>query len=242
MRKLFLDKIDNILTLQGENHNHLSVVLRSKAGDTVTVCNGDGYDYEFKIAAITKTETRLELTDKKQNFSESVINLTLYSAVLKGDKNDTVVRTCTELGVNEFCPIITTNAAAKTESYKTDRLQKIALEAAKQSGRGKVPKVNAPIAFTKMCDELKKFDLVVFAYENFVKDNIKDFLLENFKNKDCKNIAAIVGGEGGFTQDEANALINLNVKPLHLGNRILRADTATATVVAIIMFTAGEMQ
>jgi len=266
MRKIFVEKIKNTLVLTGDNHKHVSLVLRQRNGQELIVCDGDGFDYRYQITNITKQETTLKLLDKKENQSEtSTIELTLFTAILKGDKNETVVRTCTELGVHAIIPITTDYIAAHPDSYKQERMQKIALEAAKQSGRGKVLQVEKPHTFMAMCNLLQHFDLVVFPYEAAVEADMQTFLRETFKKyannisgktvKDLNHtqkhvqeslpklrIAAIVGGEGGFSKEEVSILSNKGIQPLTLGKRILRADTACTTVCALILYEAGEMR
>ena len=250
MRKLFVQEIEKNLTLTGESHRHVALVLRAKVGEQLTICNGDGYDYFFNITAISKQDTKLALKDKQVNITEPTLELTLFSAVLKGDKNDTVVRTATELGVYTIAPIITEFIATKPDSYKLERLQKIALEAAKQSDRGRVPSVNKPIDFHSMCGILSTFDLAVFPYEGECAVDINTFLRNKFNEcfndgpiaTPIKKVAVIVGGEGGFSKSEVLSLSSMGTTPVTLGGRILRADTAVATVCAIIMYEAGQMR
>ena len=240
----------------------------------MTVSTGDGFDYFYSVDGIFARETTLTLTGKQRCETEPKINLTLFSSVLKGDKNDTVVRMCTELGVQKFCPFISEFTVAAKESYKTGRLQKIAQEAAKQSGRGRVPEVCEPKGFDEMLHALSSYDLAVFPYERAVDVDIKTFLRKNIRQPVGRGfapaaaksdtgirqpvgvavpgdlltplyfVAVIVGGEGGFSENEALKLTNLStmpVIPLTLGKRILRADTACAAICAMILYEAGEM-
>lgn len=248
MRKLFTEKADKIIKLAGDDHKHLSLVLRARAGDSVMVSTGDGYDYTYIVDAVSARETVLKQAGKRLNESEPAkISLTLFSAVLKGDKNDTAVRMCTELGVQKFCPIITEYSVAAQESYKAGRLRKIALEAAKQSGRGRVPEICEPVTFHEMLEKLYAYDLVLFLYERAEKPDVKTFLQEKLHNstehtRTVRTVAAIVGGEGGFSEQEAGKLLDGGVTPVTLGKRILRADTACAAVCALIHYEAEEME
>jgi len=243
MRKLFVEKIAPFLKITQEEHKHLATVLRAKAGDSITVCCGDGYDYCYKIDSITKNETILAQQSKAKNISEPKIQLTLFSAICKSDKNETIARTCTELGVSFIQPFTSEFTQTKKESYKHERIQKIAHEAAKQSGRGKVPKIYEPIAFIDIIKQLQnQFDLVVFAFESAKENGIKSYLRNKFTNsKEIQTVAAVIGSEGGFSKEEASALENIGAVPLSLGKRILRADTACTVVIAAILYEAGEM-
>ena len=247
MRKLFIEQADAVCILTGDDHKHLSLVLRAKRGDTVAVSTGDGFDYTYTVDSISARETILKKTRFVPNETEPFLSLTLFSAVLKGDKNDTVVRMCTELGVACIIPFTGEYTVATKDSCKVERLQKIALEAAKQSGRGRVPKICAPLTFDRLVEKLPEYELAVFPFERARDTDIKTFLRVAF-DKPCggggkkMSIAAIVGGEGGFSESEAARLQAFGVIPVTLGRRILRADTACAAVCALILYEAGEMK
>jgi len=248
MRKLYFEKLDKIIVVKDNDHKHISQILRSKIGDNFTVVCGNNHDYIYTISDITRNETVLKYVSKQKNRVEPNINITLFSPPLKGDKNETVIRSCTELGIKSFCPIITDFVAARKESYKVDRLQKIALEALKQSGRSSLPKVHEIVKFSQMLVKLKDFDLVVFLYEEAGDKDIKTFLREKFADSrggcphpPVSNIAIIVGGEGGFSKAEVELLKKQNATPITLGTRILRADTAAITACSLVLYEAGEM-
>jgi 16S rRNA (uracil1498-N3)-methyltransferase len=105
-----------------------------------------------------------------------------------------------------------------------------------------VPEVDLPITFADMAIKLKDFDCVVFPYECAVEPDIKSYLREQFSAARPRSIAAIVGGEGGFSKEEAEKLSALGVVPVTLGKRILRADTACAAVCAAILYEADELK
>jgi len=246
MRKLFFDTTPNNLKITGDEHKHLSLVLRSKVNDEIIVCSGDGFDYIYKIDSILKNETVASLIDKKENFCEPSVSITLFNALLKGDKFESVVRACTELGVNNFVPFISEFISANKNSYKLERLQKIILEAAKQSGRGKLPNLSPIIEFDFLLKQLANFDLVVFLYEGDAGNDIKSYLREFFDSKkangkEIKTVAIIIGSEGGFSLKEVEALKLSGATPLTLGKRILRADTACITAVSLVMYELEQM-
>ncbi len=245
MRKLFTEKADKILNLTGDGHKHLSLVLRARVGDEITVATGDGFDYLYTIDTITRTETVLKQTGRRENLSEPKTELTLFTAVLKGDKNESVVRACTELGVMRICPVVTEFTVAGGDSYRLERMRKIALEAAKQSGRGRVPEICAPVSFDEMVIGLSRYDRVIFPYERATETDMRQYLRRIFSGDTHKillKLAAIVGSEGGFSEREAAVLTESGIVPVTLGKRILRADTACITVCAAILYEAGEMR
>lgn len=233
MKKIFVDNInDGFCTLTGDAHNHLSTVLRARVGDEAVLCN-NAVDYECVIEKITKNETVLKVMSSKECENDADIFVTLFFAILKGDKNETVVQKCTELGVKELRPFVSANCECRPEKLKCDRLNKIITEAAQQCGRGTLPKVNKISTFVEIVNETDDFDLVVFPYERAVDIPLKKVIAGI--NKGCK-IAVIVGSEGGFTKQEAEMLIDKGVKPVTLGKRILRAETASVAVVSAIMY------
>ena len=128
--------------------------------------------------------------------------MTLFFGALKGDKNDYIVQKCTELGVKKFMPFVSSFSSVQPQSVRTDRLNRIALEAAKQCGRGSVPSVDNVVGFNEMLDLLKSYDLIVFPYEHEEKQDIGGFLSVSARGK----TAVVVGSEGGFSMGEAEKL------------------------------------
>lgn len=241
MKRFFVEKITDNMVLKDDNHNHLSFVLRARVGDIVVLCQQDGYDYEAVIDSITKTQTSLHIVNKYKNQTEASINVTLFVAMLKGEKLDYVVQKITELGLNAVYPVVTKYVQNKKEQINLTRINKIAVEAAKQCGRAIVPKMNDIIAFDKMTDLLSSFDLVVFPYEKATNPDIKSFLSQpSVTEKAINSVAIIIGSEGGFADEEVAEIIERNVTPITLGKRILRAETACVTVSGVVMYELGQ--
>ncbi len=236
MRKLFLSGVsgDEII-ITGDEHKHLAYSLRARRGDELTVCS-DGYDYLAVITDINKSETRAKIVGRARVTTEPETKITLYFGAMKGDKNDYVVQKCTELGVVKFVPFISDFCSVKAESVKAERLNRIALEASKQSGRGLVPTVESTRIFDQLLEELKEYELVVFPYEQEQQTSIGEFL----KTKNAKNIAVVVGSEGGFSPLEADKIRAISGESVTLGERILRADTASVAVVSVVLYESGE--
>ena len=241
MKRFFVENLNPPLKLTGENHKNLSVVLRAKAGEEIVLCVGDGFDCICKITDIRKDETKLEFVRREKNESEPSVYVTLFMSVMKGDKNEFVVQKATELGVKEIQPIITRYVQGHDRNIKVERLNKIALEAARQCGRSVLTKVCSPLDFSEIVQTLKKFDLVVFPYEKAESPSVKCFLREKL-NCNVKGKALIVGSEGGFSDEEAAELNSAGVVPVTLGKRILRAETANVAVLSAIMYEAGQWE
>lgn len=236
MRKLFLDNVDgDVITLVGDDHKHIAYSLRMRKGDEITVCAA-GVDYTAIIREMTKNSTVAEITGKARSTAEPNTDITLFFGALKGDKNDYVVQKCTELGVKNFVPFVSDFSAVSPESVKTERLSRIALEAAKQSGRGIVPVVQSTVVFNDLSDLLTGYDTVVFPYEQEEELPLDEFLNNCKKGK----TAIVIGPEGGFSKKEAAEIRGISGGSVTLGERILRADTACVSVVSVVMYAFGE--
>ena len=236
MRRFFVDKADKSETkLSGAEYKHLAEVLRARVGDKIILCPNDGRDYVYAIKALDKTSATLEYLYDYPNETECALDLTVYPALLKGDKTELVVQKLTELGVKNIRPFISEFTVQKSE--KSDRLQRAAHEAAKQCGRAIIPSIDKPQTFDKVLPQLGDFDNVVFAYEGTYADGKR---IDEVIRGDEKSVALIVGPEGGFSEKEVLALTDSGYMPVTLGKRILRAETASIAGSAVIMFLTGE--
>lgn len=233
---------DSYATITGDDVKHIYKVLRLNCGDEVVINNEQGKEYLGEIEEITKQYVKVKIIEEIEINSESNLNITLFQGLPKSTKMDLVVQKCTELGVNTFVPIITSRVDVKLkgEFKKLDRLQRIALEACKQCKRAKVPKVLEPIDFKKMIKSLEDMDLVVVPYENATGKGIRT--MKNLIKKNAlKNVAIIVGPEGGFEEEEIEALEEKKAYIVTLGPRILRTETAGFVCVSLIQYELGDL-
>lgn len=237
MRKLFFDKINDAgeITITGDDHKHIAFSLRMRPGDEIVICAG-GVDYTAKLRDICKDKTVAEIVGMARCVSEPVTDITLFFGALKGDKNDYVVQKCTELGIKKFVPFISAYSSVREDNVKSERLGRIALEAAKQSGRGCVPELSRVVDFNDLLDMLKDYELIVFPYEHEEQTSLDAYLACSGRGK----TAVVVGSEGGFSVAEAEKIRKLCGKSVTLGKRILRADTACVAVCSALMFALGE--
>lgn len=237
MKRFFCQTTNDNEILRGDEHSHLAYVLRAKAGEKVVLCPQDGYDYIYEITEIGKKETLLKKVDRLLNENEPRVHVTLFMSLLKGDKADLVVQKATELGISRIVPMMTRYVSVKPESAKTERYRRICTEAAKQCGRAVVPEIEEVANISEIGDRLADFDLIVFPYENEAERDLKQTLAQIGA---VKSAAIIIGSEGGFSEEEVEALIKRNVTPVTLGPRILRAETACVAVTAVVMYELGE--
>lgn len=231
----------------GDDVKHIYKVLRLAEGEDVVLNNCEGVEYLGKIKAITKSEVVVSIIKKLDINNESNVRVHLFQGLPKGQKMDLIVQKGTELGVVEFIPTITARVDVKLkgEFKKLDRLNRIALEASKQSKRSVVPQVKEVIDFNEALRQLKEMDLVLIPYENAEDFGIKSLIshLKN-ENKDLNNIkkvGVLIGPEGGFEEGEINFLKEEGFYIVTLGNRILRTETAGFTATALIQYELGDL-
>ena len=226
--------------IEGEEFNHIVNVLRLKAGDSVILCTGDGDDRNAEIIEIGKRRLLCKIRETVKNPNEAEASVALFMALVKGEKMELIAQKITELGAAELTPLYTRFTTVKPETARLNRLDKISTEAAKQCGRAKTLKINPVIDIEKAAGIFreKRYDYILFPYENEKEKGLKNALAGINKHK---RIAVIIGSEGGFSQDEAETLKKAGAIPCSMGKRILRAETAAIAAVAAIMFCVGEL-
>jgi len=230
---------EDSVIIKGEDAKHISKVLRLEVGDNIIVCDGKGMDYICKIERIGKDEVQAVVNEKIQNAAEPQTRITLYQGIPKAGKIEYIIQKCTELGAACFVPVSFNRCVAKMDNdSKVERLNKVALEASKQSGRGIVPIVSKQISFFELLRVLPSHGAIIVPYESEENLSLKDAL----KDVNSKDIALIIGPEGGFEKEEIDALSDIGAKIVTLGKRILRTETAGMATIAMIMYDKDEIQ
>lgn len=231
MARFFItkDKIqDNLITISGNDAFHIARSLRMAVGDEVTVCDENGTEYLTRLDRIRDDECIAAIISEGAGSTESPVDITLYMAYPKGDKLETVVQKSVELGASAIVPFESSRCIKRPAADKadkiTDRLSRIAEEAAKQCGRSKLPRVSKMIRFSELLPRINDYDLTLFCYEGDGAQSLKA-TLEAY-GKQSGKIAVIIGSEGGFSKDEAESIIASGAKCVNLGPRILRCETA----------------
>ncbi len=235
MPRFFIDeKIIDKTTIYGEDAKHIIKSLRYKCGDKLTLCDGNGTDYYCTVTSIDEGVT-VVVDETCQNKTESSADITLYQAVPKSDKLEFIIQKAVELGVNKIVPINTKYCISKLDfDKKCERLNKIALEAAKQSGRGIIPKVFPVMQFNNVIKTVTNQKTILY-YENG-GNNTNSIISQN-----DTTINLIIGSEGGFSQDEIDFAKQHNVSIGTLGKRILRCETAPIAAITLILNAIGEI-
>ncbi|HTG91215.1 MAG TPA: 16S rRNA (uracil(1498)-N(3))-methyltransferase [Pyrinomonadaceae bacterium] len=232
------------VSLGVEEARHLREVLRLKSGDGVSVFDGAGNEYNAVVVKAIRDSAVLELGEITEPASqESPLHLTLALALLKGDKFDLVVQKATELGVNELVPVMTKFADIRLHdpsdaSKRIARWQRIALEAAKQSGRAALPDIHVPVPF----HELLQRETAEGAFRVMFAERGGQSMSDLPESVSTKAASVLVGSEGGWAPEEIDSAAERGWKIVTLGGRVVRAETAAITVTALMQHRYGDLK
>lgn len=232
------------VTLGADEARHAHDVLRLGAGDEVSVFDGEGHEYRCVIAELTSRSATLNVLEQIQPTSpESPLHFTLAVALLKGEKFDLVVQKATELGVTRLTPLIAARADVRIREpgdvrKKADRWARIAFESAKQCGRAQLMLVDPPMNLDEFFRSLTDVQMKL-TYTARDGDPHADLARMDVKNA---RIAAMVGPEGGWTDDELKHASAHACKIVTLGGRILRAETAAIAVATLLQHRFGDLK
>lgn len=243
MRRLFYKGLlADTIKITGSDAHHLMHVMRAKAGQLVTVVDDNGQVAAMEMVAFSDSAVTLQLKEHLAADTESPLKIMLAQCLLKADKMDMVVQKAVELGVVGVIPISSQNCVARYDAKKgaarKDRWQKIADEAAKQCGRTALLKVRPIVTLGQFIADMQATDSsLVFFYENENEQSAKEYL----RSLKAKQIVLLVGPEGGFSLDEAKLIEEAGGKSVTLGPRILRAETAALTAIAVTQYENGDL-
>lgn len=236
MPRFFINEpvVDRFL-ITGEDAAHIAKSLRMRLGEILVLCH-DGIDYTCKIVDFEKNSVLVELLSVQPCAAEPNVAVTLFQGLPKGDKMDLIVQKSVEVGVSAIVPVVTKRCISRPDEKnlhkKVKRWQKIALEAAKQSGRGVVPKVLDVMDFHQAVTLGAQRETAILFYEGGGAP-LKTLLQQ------AKSVAIFIGPEGGFEEDEVNCAVEVGVSICSLGNRILRTETAAIVASALTIYEAG---
>lgn len=231
---------DGFIEIFSDEAKHILNVMRMEIGDKLTICDGQSNDYLCRICETGKNCLKAKIEETTKSESEPKTKITLYQGLPKSDKMELIIQKCVEIGVCRIVPVITERAVVKIEKgakedKKTERWQKIAESAAKQSGRGIIPAVERPMKFKDAIEEAVKNGEAIIPYENEKDRGLKEFV----KNSKAENIGIFIGPEGGFDTKEIEFSVENGVMSVTLGKRILRTETAGIVTSAIVLYELG---
>jgi 16S rRNA (uracil1498-N3)-methyltransferase len=233
--------------LASEEARHLRDVLRLSRGDEASVFDGEGREYRCLVAEVGRADARLEIVEEVEaERPESSLRLTLGVALLKGEKFDLVVQKATELGATSIVPVVTKFADLRIKDgtdalRRVTRWKRIALEAAKQSGRARLPELAAPAQFSSLIESVSvegaKCRLLFSEREG---RGLAEALGQCGPGPEA--VVALVGPEGGWSDEELEHARLSGWHIVTLGGRVLRAETAAITVTALLEHLCGDLR
>lgn len=236
------------LDLDETDAHHIFRVLRLKPGETVVLCDGHSFDYEARLVRVDKAVVRARVTSVHPSLTEPRLFLTLVQGVAKGGNMDLVVQKAVEIGVSRIIPVVTERTVVQLDDKRADsrveRWQRIAYEAAKQSRRGIVPFVQSIVDWTQLW---RKDDLghVFVPWEEEDGRGLLEAIEEAKPRPRSEErrpaVTVVIGPEGGLTPEEIDVARRHGAKPVTLGPRILRTETAAIVASALVLGAYGEM-
>ena len=231
-----------LLTIIGDDVNHMKNVLRMRSGEAFTAADENGEFYHCEIEELEKEQVTAKILWKEQGTTELSSKIYLFQGLPKSDKMELIIQKAVELGAYKIIPVATKRAIvkldAKKEASKLKRWQAIAEGAAKQSGRMLIPHISEVKTYGEALQMARALDVNIIPYECA---RGMDGTREIFGNiKPGMSIGIFIGPEGGFEESEVEKAKEQGIHPVTLGRRILRTETAGLTTLSILMYLLEE--
>lgn len=245
MRRFFIEKAtaaQNEARVRKADAKHVLNVLRLGVGDAVEVTDGAGSVFSARISRIGDDGVFVSLDAPLAARTESPLEITLAQAMLKDKKMDRLVRQATELGMRRWLPFYANRSIPRPDpgrlKGRVERWEKIAAEALKQCKRERTPLIEAPVSLEEMLQKTASCDLKIVFWE---KESLPLDEIRPDPETPLHSVLVIVGPEGGFTPEEIARARACGARPSALGPRVLRAETAAVTVMALVQFLFGDL-
>lgn len=230
---------EDTVTITGPDVNHMKNVLRMKPGETLLVSDGTGNDYQCKIEQLEADRAVVRICQAFCSQMELPSRIWLFQGLPKADKLEFIIQKAVELGAEAVVPVATKNAVVRLDEKKAQskrkRWQSIAESAAKQSKRSRIPSVETVMSLKEAFGFIKEqgFDLCLIPYEQAQgMETMKEALAQVSSGQ---SIAVFIGPEGGFDESEIKLALEHGVRPVSLGKRILRTETAGLAILSALM-------
>lgn len=224
--------------IEGSDVNHMKNVLRMHPGESVRISDGDNRRYICQVKEYTEEQAILTIIEEDETNVELASRIYLFQGLPKGDKMEMIVQKAVELGVYKIAPVAMKRCVVRLDdkkaAKKVDRWGEIAKSAAKQSGRGIVPKVGSVLKFEEAVTLSKELDVVFVPYE--LAEGMEETKRLISAVKPGQSVGVFIGPEGGFEKDEVERLKEAGASEITLGSRILRTETAGMTALSILMY------
>ncbi|WDP93051.1 MAG: 16S rRNA (uracil(1498)-N(3))-methyltransferase [Desulfobacter sp.] len=225
--------------ISGQDARHICRVLRLKIGDPLSMTDGRGRDFTGKIDSVSPDRIEVEVEEEGPSQSESALELTLCTAMLKHKKMDEIIKQATQLGITRWIPFYSARsvprANPKKEKRQMERWQSIAVESLKQCRRSRLVEILAPVPFDEMLDLVKGHSHKIAFWEE------GGLPLSRIHYAESHSAAVLIGPEGGFDVQEIEVANGNGFAAYSLGPRILRAETAAVCAAGIVQYLLGDM-
>ncbi|MGI6013199.1 MAG: RsmE family RNA methyltransferase [Oscillospiraceae bacterium] len=232
---------ETVAVISGRDADHIKV-LRMKLGEPLVVCDGAGTDYHCQLSKLGNGFVEATIEQRIPSPAEASVQVTIFSAFSKGERPDFVVQKCTELGATAITFFPSDRCISRPDGKSLDkkltRWQRIAEEAAKQSGRGLIPAVQAVDSYQAALDCAKKADLSLFMYETGDRIAMRDVITQAGTIQSC---SIVTGPEGGFEPYEADLAVEMGFHCCSMGPRILRCETAPLCGLTAVLYATGNL-
>lgn len=226
----------DLATLSPEDSAHVCRVLRRREGDAVSLCDGEGTDYEGVIQEASPQAVRVRILSQAPSHTEPTVDVTLYAGLSKGERFEFLVQKAVELGARRVVPFTSRYCVVKLDGREKEkkqaRLQKIALEACKQSLRSRLVEVGPICTFAQAVEQAARAQCPLFLYEKENRQSLSTLLK---RGRGSGTFAVVTGPEGGFSQEEAAFAMGA-MPSVSVGPRILRCETAPLAALCAILY------
>ena len=224
--------------IDGSEHQHMTKVLRLKQGESVTLFDGSGKEFEATISDVGRNSTRLAIEAVHEADRELVFDLTLGVALPKGDRQQWLVEKCVELGVSRLTPLVATRGVAQPQGKALDRLRRWIVSASKQCRRNRLMDVTPAETVDQFASKAADSH-VLWAHPDPHARLLAEAIADIGKTD---SISIAIGPEGGFTFEEVAAAKSAGCQIVTLGDRILRIETAAIAIAASLVLGRTQAQ
>ena len=233
-----IDEGNQSIRVVGSDVNHMKNVLRMKAGEEVWISDGEEKEYHCEITCFEEEEAVLKILETLESEYELPNKIYLFQGLPKGDKMELIIQKAVELGVHEIIPVEMKRCVVKLDAKKADkkiaRWQQISESAAKQSKRMLIPEVHSVMTYKEAMKYAAELDVALVPYE--LAKGMKETRELISAIQPGQSVGIFIGPEGGFEEAEIELALESGAKPITLGKRILRTETAGLTILSVLMF------